>query len=125
MLYSIDSARYIDKLPHKKEYDNWRKHISDVDFQLIVDKINEQIDEKDVNTAGWMPGHDWTGTVYEPLYYACGRNTSHAGMFFGLIVFYVQMKRDDLVWGFGKYERNGKAIGSTTYFLLNNPPKRK
>lgn len=124
MLYSIDSGRYIDKLPHKKEYDNWKKHISDTDFQLIIDKINEQIDAKDVNTAGWIPGHDWTGTVYEPLYYACGRNTKQAGMFFGLIVFDLLMNRQDCVWGFGKFEKNGEPIGSTTYFVLNNPPPK-
>ncbi|MDD2981182.1 MAG: hypothetical protein PHN80_14605 [Hespellia sp.] len=94
MLYSIDSGKYVDKLPHKKDYDNWRVHISDADFSAVIDEINTQINKSDINTAGWIPGHDWTDTVYEPLYYACGRNTTQAGMFFGLIVFNLLMNEN-------------------------------
>ena len=95
MLYSIDSGKYITVLPHKKDYEKWRNHLSDED----------------------------TGTVFEPIYYACGRNERQAGMFFGLILFNYLMLRPDAVWGFGRFEKNGVQIESTTYFELKNPPQ--
>ena len=100
-----------------------KKHISDADYDKIVEAINEQIDSHDVNTAGWIPGSDWTGTVYEPLYYACGRNETQAGLFFGLIVFKELMERTDYVWGFGRFEKDGVAIRSMTYFITDLDPK--
>lgn len=123
MLYSIDSGRYVTRLPHKTEFDRWMKRLSAADYQRIVDAINERIDASDINTAGWMPGHDWTGTVYEPLYDACGKNETQSGMFFGLIVFNTLMRRTDGVWGFGKFEKDGVPISSMTYFIIDNPPK--
>lgn len=66
----------------------------------------------------------FTGTVYEPIYEACGKNVSQSGLFFGLIVFYILMNREDKVWGFGRFEKDGKQIASMTYFVLDNPPER-
>jgi hypothetical protein len=43
-------------------------------------------------------------------------------MFFGLIVFNLLMNRQDKVWGFGRFEKDGKPIESMTYFVLDNPP---
>lgn len=121
MLYSVDSMKYVTTLPYSKDYDNWRNHISDADYDKEVDAINELVDTKEINTAGWMPGSNWDGTVYEPLYYACGKNQTQAGMFFGLIVFKTLMDREDKVWGFGRYG----DIKSMTYFVLDNPSPKK
>ena len=121
MLYLVDSGKFVTTLPHRRDYDNWRNHISDADYDKVVDAINELVDAKEVNTAGWMPGNNRDGTVYEPLYYACGKDKTKSGMFFGLIVFKTLMERTDKVWGFGKYG----DIKSITYFVLDNPrPKR-
>ena len=122
MLYSIDSGKYVTVLPHKKGYEKWRNHLSDEDYARIIDELGRRIDSQEINTAGWIPGHDWTGTVFEPIYYACGRNERQAGMFFGLILFNYLMLRPDAVWGFGRFEKNGVQIESTTYFELKNPP---
>ena len=100
------------------------KNLSAADYQSIADTLNEKIDESDINTAGWLPGHDWTGTIYEPIYEACGRNQVLSGMFFGLIVFDLLMRKDDKTWGFGRFEKDGKQIASMTYFVLDNPPAR-
>ena len=124
MLYSVDTGRYVDKLPHKKDFDKWKNHLSDEDYSKVIDAINEKIDKSDINTAGWLPGNNWTDTVFEPLYYACGRNKVQSGMFFGLIVFNILMLRPDKVWGFGRFEKNGAPISSMTYFVLENPPKQ-
>lgn len=124
MLYSIDSQKYVTRLPHQADFDKWMKNLSVADYRKIEDALNEKIDQKEINTAGWLPGHDWTGTVYEPIYDACGKNVTLSSMFFGLIVFDLLMNRQDKVWGFGRYEKNGKQIASMTYFELKNPPAR-
>lgn len=124
MLYSIDSGKYIEKLPHKKEFDSWMKKLPALDYQKIVEALNEKIDKSDINTSSWIPGNNWAGTVYEPIYHACGDNKEASGLFFGLILFNLLMKRQDAVWGFGRYEKNGVPIRGTTYFILQNPPPR-
>ena len=43
-------------------------------------------------------------------------------MFFGLILFNYLMHRPDGVWGFGRFEKDGVPIESTTYFEIKNPP---
>lgn len=123
VLYSIDSGKYVTSVPHKKEFEKWMKNLSIADYSKIEDTLNAKIDQNDINTAGWLPGHDWTGTVFEPIYNACGKNVTQAGMFFGLIVFELLMNRQDRVWGFGRFEKDGKQITSMTYFTLNNPPQ--
>lgn len=119
MLYSIERGAYVKELPHKGEFKVWRSRLSDADYGRVVEAINGAIGDDEVSTAGWIPGHDWTGTPYEPLYYACGRSQEQAGQFFGLIVFKLLMEREDRAWGFGRYEKDGVPISSMTYFALD------
>jgi len=122
MLYSVDTGRYVTKLPHEREFEGWMGNLPVADYQSIIDELSARIDTQDIHTAGWIPGNDWNGTVYQPIYYACGQNKTQAGMFFGLILFNLLMNRQEDVWGFGRYEKNGVPIESMTYFILNNPP---
>ena len=122
MLFSINTGKYVTRLPHKKDFDRWMKNLSDTDYQKIIKELNRKIDLSDINTSSWIPGRDWTGTVYEPLYYSCNKSITASGFFFGLILFDLLMKRDDAVWGFGRFEKDGVPIHGTTYFLLKNPP---
>lgn len=124
MLFSIDSDKYVKQVPHKAEFDRWMKRLSVEDYEKIEDALNEKIDQSDINTAGWLPGHDWSGTVFEPIYHACSKNVAQSGLFFGLIVFKLLMERKDRVWGFGRFEKDGKQIASMTYFVLDNPPAK-
>ncbi|ROR28109.1 hypothetical protein EDD66_10547 [Mobilisporobacter senegalensis] len=124
MLYSIDSGKYVEKLPHKKEFDGWMKNLPASDYQNIINALSQKIDSSDINTSSWIPGNDWSGTVYQSLYHACGNNKDASGLFFGLILFDLLMRREDAVWGFGRFEKNGVPIHGTTYFILNNPPAR-
>lgn len=124
MLLSIDTGKIVTKMPHKAEFDKWMKNLSAADYQVIAEELNNRIDESVINTAGWLPGHDWSGTVYEPIYAACGNNVSQAGLFFGLIVFDLLMRREDKVWAFVRFEKDGKQIASMTYFVPNNIPPR-
>ncbi len=124
MLYSIDTGKYITKVPHKSDFDKWMKNLSAADYKKIEEELNNRIDQNEVNTAGWLPEHEWIGTVFEPIYEACRRNVSQSGLFFGQIVFNLLMERQDKVWGFGRFEKDGKKITSMTYFVLDNSPAR-
>ena len=123
MLYSVETGKYVDKLPHKKEFDIWMKKLPQADYEDIVDALNAKIALSDINTSSWIPGDEWD-SVYKPLAVACGNNREASGLFFGLILFDLLMRRDDAVWGFGRYEKNGVPIKGTTYFILHNPPAR-
>ena len=82
-------------------------------------KINEVADSpNEIITSGWIPGNDWTGSVWEPIYIAAERDFSRAGMIFGALVFETMMKREE-DWSLGKYQVNGRDIGSTTYFRIH------
>lgn len=125
MLYSIDTGKYVNRLPHEADFRKWMSKLAEDDYKKIEEELLVKINESDINTAGWIPGKDWTGTVYEPIYKACGQNITQAGFFFGLILFNLLMNYEGKVWGFGKFEKDGKEIKSTTYFVLNNPPAWK
>lgn len=119
MLLSVDSGKCITTIPHKKDYDFWMKNLNNNDYKKISDELNSKIDGSDINTSSWIPGSNWIGTVFEPIYYACNQNINQAGMFFGLILFDIMIQRPEM-WGFGKYEKDGVPIKGTTYFLLDN-----
>lgn len=117
MIISIDTGKPKTILPHSGDYKRWRRKLSDSDYNDIVDALNLKIDADEIHTAGWMPGHNWMGTVFEPIYHACKQNETQAALFFGLIVYKVFMDRPDR-WACGKFEINGKAIKSLTYFRV-------
>ena len=123
MLYSVETGKYVNKLPHKKEFDAWMKSLPQADYENIIDALNSKIDLSDINTSSWIPGDEWD-SVYKPLAVACGNNKEASGLFFGLILFDLLMRRDDAVWGFGRFDKNGIPIKGTTYFILKNPPAK-
>lgn len=121
MIISIDTGKVKTTLPYHNDFKNWRKNLSDDDYCIITDTLNEMIDGNEVHTAGWMPGSNWIGTVFEPLYHACRRNKTVAALFYGLIVYKVFMERPD-TWACGRFQLSGKEIKSLTYFKVNIQP---
>jgi len=121
MLYSIDSESFIDTIPHRPDYDRWRKRISDTDFDAICDELNSRIGGKEIETSSWIPGADWTGTVFQPIYEdACDYDATAAAKFFGLIVWKVFRDHDD-TWSFGRYKLRDIPIAGLTYFRIDRP----
>lgn len=119
MLIDIDTGRELG-MPFEKDFTTLRSRLTKEEFDAAVDRINELIDKAGakIATAGWLPGSDWTGTPFEPLYTKAARlNYDIAAKFFGLLVWYAVMERPE-TWGSGRYEKNGKDIGSRTYFKL-------
>jgi len=120
MLVDIDSGRAIDLIPYRAQFDALKKRLSNEEFEAMLARINELIDESgsEIATAGWLPGSDWTGTAFEPIYTkAAPGDFDRSAMFFGQLVWYTIMRRPER-WGSGRYELDGKQIRSRTYFRL-------
>ncbi len=122
MLIDIDKGRAIERVPYRAQLDALRRRLSDHEFDAMVDRINELIDESgaEIATAGWLPGSDWTGTPFEPINTkaACG-DFDRSAMSFGQLVWYAVMKRPER-WASGRYQLDGKDIGTRTYFRLGS-----
>jgi hypothetical protein len=122
MLINIDTGKEIDWVPGRREFDILRRRLSDREFESMVSRINELIDEAgaEIATAGWLPGSDWRGTPFQPIYdKAAPEDFSRSAMFFGQLVWYTVMNRPDR-WGSGRYQVDGRDIGSRTYFRLRD-----
>ena len=123
MLVSIDTNKPIRAIPHRREFDGWmRKLLASPDgavkLAAIEDELERRIDSDEIHTSSWMPGNDWSGTVFDPIYQdACGHNVEVSGLFFGLLVWKAFMDHPDH-WAFGRYEVNNIPIRGLTYFRV-------
>lgn len=119
MLIQIDSGREITYIPHIGDWNTWRGRLTPEQWQAVRNELNARITAGEVHTAGWMPGADWNGTPFQPLYdVACRGNADAAALCFGLAVWVVMMEHPAR-WGFGRYEKDGIPIRSLTYFKLD------
>ncbi|MDO9020608.1 MAG: hypothetical protein Q8S73_13560 [Deltaproteobacteria bacterium] len=114
-LYELNGTK-VTKVPFAREFQTYQSRLTTGEWQAIVDWINNRIDSNEIHTAGWMPGANWQGTVFEPIYTKSAKqDTSLAGKCFGLFVYVVFMNRSE-DWYSGRFELNGRDIGSRTYF---------
>ncbi|MFW6016750.1 MAG: hypothetical protein ACOCRK_09960 [bacterium] len=122
MLYSLKTNSYIKEIPYKKEFDVWKSRLTEEQYNSIVDELNNRIDNDEIHTSSWIPGSDWRGTVFQPIYEnACNKNVEAAAKFFGLILYQVIIDREE-VWSFGHYDKDGVPIKGLTYFKLDKVP---
>jgi len=87
----------------------------------MMERINELIDESGAEfaTSAWLPGSDWTGTAFEPIFRkAAPGDSERSAMFFGQMVWYAIMRRPDR-WSSGKYSLDEKQIRNRTYVRLS------
>lgn len=75
MLIDITTGKEIGRIPYRREFDAIRSRLSEAEFDGMVARVNELIDEgeAEIATAGWLPGSDWTGTPFEPIYAKAAR----------------------------------------------------
>jgi hypothetical protein len=122
VLIDIDTLKEIDRIPYRPSFDTLRGRLSNDEFEAMVARVNELIDESgaEIATAGWLPGSDWTGTPFESIYTKAARGDfDQSARFFGQLVWYTVMKRPER-WASGRYQLDGKDIGSRTYFRLKS-----
>lgn len=122
-LYSIPDMKQITRVPHDRENRSIINRIPQEQLQAIRGELNRLIDSvanspKELITAGWLPGRDWTGTVWDAIYIAANRDYDRAAMIFGALVFETIIERPEK-WSLGKYQVDGREIGSTTYFRID------
>lgn len=123
MLYSVPDMKRIETVPHGAEYKRWRDALDALDataYGRICDDLASRFDTNEVNTSSWIPGGSWTGTVFDPIYYACGQDELAAGYFFGLLVWQVVLDHPEC-WSFGRYQKDGIEIRGMTYFRIDCP----
>ncbi|WP_147534528.1 hypothetical protein [Bacillus marasmi] len=113
MLFSVEGMQ-ITEVAHKQEFHQRMKSLPNVDYQAIVDELNRVINCGDVHTSSWIPGHDWRGTLYEPIWLACRKNDEVAAKFYGQILYKVMIDHP-AKWSFGDYPH---AKGKT-YFKID------
>jgi hypothetical protein len=121
MLIDVDTRKPILSVPYRARFDAMTARLSPAEFDAIVSHINALIDGvgADIATAGWLPGNDWTGTHFQPIYdKAARRSYDQAAKFFGLLVWHTVMQRPE-TWASGRYQKGGKDIGSRTYFRVH------
>src|SRR3990172_11210331 len=120
MLIDVESGKAIDRVPFQRDFDTLRRRLSDEEFDAMVAGVNELIDASggEVATAGWLPGGDWRGTPFQPIYSKAAREDfDRSAMFFCQLLWYAIMGRPER-WASGRYQVQGRDIGSRTYFRL-------
>jgi hypothetical protein len=123
MLYSIYKECYIEDVPYKDQFDKWRVKLGKENERIIKNYLKELIQVSEIQTSSWIPGSDWSDTVFEPIYTeACEYDSTASAKFFGQLVWQAVLE-DDRVWSFGRYEKDGVPIEGLTYFVLSNPPE--
>lgn len=121
MIYSIDANKYLEAIPHQSDYKRWRSGLSDDEYQAIYNDLFRRIDGSEIQTSSWIPGRDWRGTVFQPIYEkACEYDSSAAAKFFGLILWHAVMDHDE-TWTFGRYKVGELPIEGLTYFRIDDP----
>jgi hypothetical protein len=116
MLVDLMSGKSITKVPYEHEYRSFMSRMTAGEIRAIKCALNDMIDGDEIHTAGWMPGSDWTGTPFQPIYEKAARKShSAAARCFGLMVWEVFMERLEK-WTSGRFEKDGEEIGSRTYF---------
>ena len=117
MLVDFWTDKPIKEVPFKTQYAEWMGRLSPQQLRDIKAELNALIDGTEVNTSSWMPGEDWTGTPYEPIYTKATRcDESAAARCFGLMVWEVFMERRE-VWTSEHFEKDGVPIRGRTYFI--------
>lgn len=116
MLIDMMTGRPVTQMPYAAEYKRYISAMTPEEVAAIKAHLNAMIDGTEIQTAGWMPGHDWTGTVFEPIYFKAAKQSYEgSAKCFGLMVWEVFMERSEK-WTSGQFEKDGEAIGSRTYF---------
>ena len=118
-LYSIDPLREITHIPHRAEFGTWCSQLTPSQLGGLRSELQRMIGGDEIHTSSWMPGSDWTGSGWEPIYTdACRFDPVAAGLCFGLFVWEAFMDHP-AAWSFGRYEKDGIPIQGMTYFRIH------
>lgn len=122
MLIDMMTGKPITQVSYAEDYQTFMSRMTAAEIAAIRGALDTMIQGTEIQTAGWMPGADWTGTPFQPIYEKAARfDEAAAARCFGLMVWEVFMQRPE-VWTSGRFEKDGEEIGSRTYFQPRNQP---
>ena len=95
-----------------------RRRMTDEDYQAAIDGVNDYIDQHDeFFVSSFIPGSDWGGTPFLPIWHAARHNYDHSRIFFGLVVWdAVANHRPGEQWVFMLADRDADDILGTKYW---------
>ena len=108
MLSSINESS-VNTVWHKDFFDICKSRLNEKEMGLMVNELNKVVDESiennaDVVVSSFIPGSNWTNTVWDPIYSkACLYHEEHSAQFFGLLVCQVLIDRKEK-WYFIKQD---------------------
>ena len=114
MLYDINGKK-TTYIPHEDDYQRWMSELSQYELDAVKKALNDYCDTHESFVSGFIPGSNWGGTPFIPLYYACKDNEQHAAWFFGLLLWTVIQSRTD-EWYFFRSEASDRGYTGLTYF---------
>lgn len=116
--YSLDGELQSD-VPRGRRSTYWQviRELRPSEQDAIRDALNRYIDGRRVFVSSWIPGKDWSGTPYMPIYVkAAHANFELARWMFGLLVWRVVIDRPE-AWFFKKpLEPDENEVMGMTYF---------
>jgi len=87
MLEDALTGRRIDVLPFEGKFKHQRARLERDEDDAIVREIRSRLDAVPVGkaiSASWVPGADWTNTVFAPIYSkVCGCDFDASALFLG------------------------------------------
>ncbi len=133
-----DRLRTVRRLSHQPEFDEVWLRIPADHRAAIEEEINRRLDDLvaspdpnwgsitntsieggKVNPTTGIRG-DWSGTVFQPIFDACGHDETAAGMFYGNVWKRVIIERQESWIGYRPeptFPQRGITLGGKTYFL--------
>jgi hypothetical protein len=123
MLFSVNGNK-IEAIPHKDDYDWLVSKLTAGEYIAIIEAIHASINYVDIFNASFLPGADWTGTPFEPIYNACG-DVERSGLMYGLLCWVAVLKhKEDWVCYSNKDDQAKKTLGrGWTYFKCKGKQK--
>jgi hypothetical protein len=132
------NAREVTRLDYESEFHNTWIRIPAADREAIESEINRRLDEliaspdrnwgsitntsieggRNSPTTGKRG--DWTGTVFAPIFEACGRSEERSGMFYGNVWKKVIIEREEQWIGIRSdptFPQRGITLQGKTYFF--------
>ena len=108
MLSSINYD-FVNTVWYKAFFDASKSRLLDEEYKAMTDELNIIVqksidDNSDIVVSSFIPGSDWSNTVWDPIYSkACGYDEEFSAQFFGLLLCQVLIDREE-TWFFIKQD---------------------
>jgi hypothetical protein len=74
----------ITRVPYEAEYQAWVDSLNRVDSEAygrIRQDLDTRFDQRQVDTSSFIRVANWSGTTFEPIYWACGEDETSSALF--------------------------------------------